>query len=179
MTELIKAGDTIAVDYTGKLENGEEFDSSIGKTPLKFTVGAGMLIKGFDEAVIGMGVGESKTVTIPPEKGYGPRNEEAFVEIKKDLIPEEVPLAVGLILELQGPEGQPVPASVAEIGDEIVKMDINHGLAGKTLVFDITVREMGLEPEPHQCGCGSHSHGCKDGDHGCGSDSKDGCGCGC
>ena len=83
MTEAIKSGDTIAVDYTGKLENGDVFDTSEGKTPLTFTVGAGMLIKGFDDAVMGMKKGESKTVTIPPEEGYGPRHEDAIVEIPR------------------------------------------------------------------------------------------------
>lgn len=167
MTEPIKSGDTIAVDYTGKIENGDVFDTSEGKTPLTFTVGSGMLIKGFDTAVTGMKKGESKTVTIPPEEGYGPRHEDAFVEIPRDQIPEEIPLDKGLVLQLQDPQGQPVPAQVAEITDETVKMDLNHFLAGKTLVFDITIAETGLEAPPaHDCGCG------------CGTDAKD-CGTGC
>jgi len=167
MTDAIKSGDTIAVDYTGKIEDGEVFDSSEGKAPLTFTVGAGMLIKGFDDAVVGMKKGESKTVTILPEEGYGPRHDDAFVEIPRDQFPDEVPLDVGLELQLQNPQGQPVPARVAEISDESVKMDINHFLAGKTLVFDITIAETGLEAPPaHDCGCG------------CGTDAGD-CGSGC
>ena len=174
MTEAIKSGDTIAVDYTGKLEDGEVFDTSEGKTPLTFTVGAGMLIKGFDEAVVGMKKGESKTVTIPPEMGYGPRNEEAMVEIPRDQIPEDLPLQEGIQLQLQDPQGRPVPAIVAEITDEMVKMDVNHFLAGKTLVFDITIADTGLEPPAHGCGCPSAGDcGDKAGD--CGS----GCGGGC
>lgn len=180
MTDLINAGDTISVDYTGRLEDGTVFDSSEGKDPLTFTVGTGMLIRGFDAAVIGMQKGDSKTVTIPPEEGYGPRNEDAFLELPKQHIPEEIPLAVGLTLQLQDPDGRPVPATVAEIGDDSVKMDLNHFLAGKTLNFDITIKETGLEPpEPHQCGCGSHSHDCGSDKSGCGSDEKGNCGCGC
>lgn len=181
MTEVINAGDTISVDYTGRLEDGNIFDSSEGKAPLTFTVGSRMLIKGFENAVIGMKKNESKSVTIPPEDGYGLRNENAFVDLAKKHIPDDIPLSVGLLLELQDPEGRPVPARVAEIGDEFVKMDINHFLAGKTLIFDITIRETGLEPEEiHHCGCGSHSHDCGQHDeHGCGSDSKGSCGCDC
>ncbi|MCP3940500.1 MAG: peptidylprolyl isomerase [Desulfobacteraceae bacterium] len=187
MGEMIQAGDTIAVDYTGKHEDGTVFDTSEGKAPLTFTVGTGMLIKGFDTAVIGMEKGESKTITILPEEGYGPRNEEAFVDVPRQHFPEEIPLAEGLQLELQDPNGRPVPAMVAQIGEESVKMDINHPLAGKTLIFDIAISETGLTPPAQGCGCESHG-GCgsdsKDdcgseskGD--CGSDSKGGCGCGC
>lgn len=172
MTDAIKSGDTIAVDYTGKLEDGDVFDTSEGKTPLTFTVGSGMLIKGFDEAVIGMNKGESKTVTIPPEMGYGPRNEEAVVEIPREQIPDEIPLTEGLELQLQDPDGRPVPARVAEITDETVKMDINHFLAGKTLVFDITIAEIGLTPPSNSCGCDSAGN-CASASDGCGS----GCGC--
>jgi len=166
MTEAIKSGETIAVDYTGKLEDGEVFDTSEGKSPLTFTVGAGMLIKGFDQAVVGMKKGESKTVTIPPEEGYGKRNEDAFVEIPMMHVPEEIPLEVGIELQLQDPSGRPMPARVAEISEESVKMDLNHFLAEKTLTFDITVVQTGLTPVDDDCGCG------------CGTDAQD-CGSNC
>lgn len=179
MTDVINAGDTISVDYTGKLQDGMVFDSSEGKEPLTFTVGSGMLIKGFDTAVIGMKKGEAKTVTIPPEEGYGHRNEEAQFDVPREYFPEEVDLKEGMQIPLQDPQGRPLPATVLEIREEAVKVDINHVLAGKTLVFDITVKETGLEPVAHQCGCGSHSHGCGDENHDCGSDSKGNCGCGC
>lgn len=154
MADAIKTGDTISVHYTGKLENGEVFDSSEGRTPLKFTVGTGMLIKGFDNAVIGMKVGDKKTVTIPPEEGYGLRNEEHFIDIARDQIPKEIPLSEGIQLELQDPNGRPVPATVTDITDDNVRMDINHFLAGKTLEFEISIAETGLEPDPMQCGSG-------------------------
>lgn len=163
MTETIKAGDTISVDYTGKKSDGTIFDTSEGKEPLKFTVGAGMLIQGFDNAVMGMKPGETKTVEVPPEEGYGLRQEDAIVDIPREHIPEEIPLTEGIVLQLQDPEGRPVPATVSEITDESVKMDVNHMLAGETLVFDITVRETGLEPDANACGSG----GCGSGEGGC------------
>lgn len=162
MTKTIQPGDTIAVDYTGKLENGDIFDSSKGRVPLTFTVGTGQLIPGFDAAVVGMKKGDSKTVTIPPDQGYGPRNEDAFVEIPRMHIPEEIPLSEGLELQLQDPDGRPVPARVAHISEETVKMDINHFLAGQTLVFDITIAQTGLTPP--DCGCGTDA---RDGKTGC------------
>ena len=162
MTEPIKAGDTIAVNYTGKFEDGNVFDTSEGREPLKFTVGAGQLIKGFDNAVIGMTAGEKVTVTISPEEGYGVRNEELMVELPKSAVPEEMKIAVGMQLQLSDQNGNPVPAVVAEIGDDVIKMDLNHMLAGKTLVFDIEVVETGLEPASCAPGgdCGGGCSGC-------------------
>ncbi|MFO7988353.1 MAG: FKBP-type peptidyl-prolyl cis-trans isomerase [Thermodesulfobacteriota bacterium] len=159
MTDTIKAGDTISVDYTGKKQDGTVFDSSEGKEPLKFTVGSGMLIQGFDNAVVGMKPGESKTVEVPPDQGYGHRHEDAFVDIPREQIPEEIPLSEGLVLQLQDPQGRPVPATVTEITDENVKMDINHMLAGETLTFDITIKETGLTPDTHDCGPGGCDSG--------------------
>jgi peptidylprolyl isomerase len=164
MTDTIKTGDTISVDYTGKKQDGTVFDTSEGKAPLKFTVGSGMLIQGFANAVVGMKPGESKTVEVPPDQGYGHRHEDAFVTIPRKQIPDEIPLDEGLVLQLQDPQGRPVPAMVTEITDEQVTMDINHMLAGEILTFDITVRETGLEPDAHVCGSG-----------GCGSGGCDSC----
>lgn len=164
MTQTIQPGDTISVNYTGRLDNGDVFDTSEGKTPLKFTVGSGMLIQGFDQAVTGMKKGESVTVTIPPEEGYGHRNEELFIDIPKSQFPEEITLSEGLMLELRDPNGRPVPAWVAEISDDSVRMDINHRLAGKTLEFDITVVETGLEPDQHACGASGCNCGTTCGD---------------
>ncbi len=175
MAEAIKAGDTIKVNYTGKLDNGVVFDSSEGREPLKFTVGTGQLIKGFDQAVIDMTVGDKKTVTILPEDGYGPRNEDNIVELPRDTVPEDMELTIGMQLHLSDPNGNPVPAVVAEIGEDVIKMDINHILAGKTIIFDIEIVETGLEPDAHACGCGTDNEGsCGSG---CGCESGDGCDC--
>ena len=143
MKKAIQSGDTVSVHYTGRVENGEIFDSSQGRRPLSFTVGAGQLIRGFDEAVVGMTAGDSKVVTIAPEQGYGPRRVELIVDIPRDTVPEGMELEKGMRLELVDPQGNKIPAEVFEILDEVVKMDLNHFLAGKTLVFDIEVVESG------------------------------------
>ncbi len=139
MKKLIQSGDTISVHYTGKLENGGIFDSSSGRRPLTFTVGTGQIIRGFDEAVVGMAVGDAKTVTISPEMAYGPRQVELIVDIPKDTVPEGMEIEKGMMIELIDPQGNKIPAEVFEILDEVVKMDLNHFLAGKTLVFDIEI----------------------------------------
>jgi peptidylprolyl isomerase len=164
MSEPVKAGDTISVQYTGKFEDGSVFDSSEGKQPLKFTVGKGQLIKGFDNAVVGMLKGDKKTVTIPPEEGYGPYMEDRVIDMPKDNVPEGMDVKVDMMVQLNDQAGNPIPARVVEITDKAVKLDLNNPLAGKTLMFDIEVVGTGLDPD-HQCGdgnsgCGSCCGGC-------------------
>lgn len=137
-----KNGDKVKVHYTGKLTSGEQFDSSAGRSPLEFTVGAGQMIKGFDSAIPGMEVGHKKTITIAPEDAYGPVNEEAIIEFPKSNIPDSIELEVGMQLQLQSASGHPVPVIVKEIKEEIVVLDANHHLAGKELVFDIELVEI-------------------------------------
>ncbi|MBK7883330.1 MAG: FKBP-type peptidyl-prolyl cis-trans isomerase [Chitinophagaceae bacterium] len=137
-----KNGDVVKVHYTGKLTNGEQFDSSVGREPLEFTVGAGQMIKGFDLAVPGMAVGEKKTINIAPEDGYGPRSEEAMIEFPKENIPADMKLEAGMPLTLSNQQGQPVPVVVVEIKDDVVVLDANHFLAGQELVFDVELVEI-------------------------------------
>ncbi len=160
MSEAIKAGDTIAVNYTGRFEDDTVFDSSEGKQPLRFTVGSGQLIKGFDKAVVGMKKGEKKTITLAPEEAYGPRQEGMIIDIPRAQIPADMKLEVGMRLHLRDPNGNPVPAVVAEITDEVVKMDANHPMAGKTLIFDIEIAETGLKPASESCGDSGGGHVC-------------------
>jgi len=148
MRRAIQSGDTVSVHYTGKLENGEIFDSSSGRRPMTFTVGTGQIIRGFDEAVLGMAVGDRKTVTIAPEMAYGPRQLELIVDIPRNTVPEGMDLEKGMMIELVDPQGNRIPAEVFEILDEVVKMDLNHFLAGKTLVFDIEIVSAGPEQDP-------------------------------
>lgn len=138
----VKEGDVVKVHYTGKLANGEKFDSSEGREPLEFTVGAGQMIKGFDAAMPGMNVGDKKTITIPPADGYGERSEDAVIEFPKENIPEDMKLEPGMSLTLSNQEGQPVPVIVKEIKDDIVILDANHFLAGEDLIFDIELVEI-------------------------------------
>jgi len=148
MRRAIQSGDTVSVHYTGKLESGEVFDSSSGRRPMTFTVGTGQIIRGFDEAVLGMAVGDRKTVTIAPERAYGPRQLELIVDIPRNTVPEGMDLEKGMMIELVDPQGNRIPAEVFEILDEVVKMDLNHFLAGKTLVFDIEIVSTGPEQDP-------------------------------
>ncbi len=155
MTKAVTVGDTISVHYTGRFENGEVFDSSEDRSPLKFTVGAGQLVKGFDDAVVGMMPGEKKTVNVSPEEGYGEHNPDYVIDFPKANIPPEMKLEVGMQLQMSDQAGQPVPVFVAEILDNLVKLDANHPLAGKTLVFDVHIVETGLEADcGNNCSCG-------------------------
>ena len=138
----VKEGDVVKVHYTGKLVNGEQFDSSVGREPLEFTVGAGQMIKGFDDAMPGMNLGEKKTVNIAPEDAYGPRSEEAIIEFPKENVPADMVLEPGMPLTLSNQAGQPVPVIVVEVKDNIIILDANHFLAGQELIFDIELVEI-------------------------------------
>lgn len=140
--EQVKEGDVVRVHYTGKLTNGEQFDSSQGREPLEFTVGAGQMIKGFDDAMPGMSVGEKKTINILPGDAYGEKDEQAMIEFPKANIPPDMKLEPGMQLQLRNENGQPFPVTVAEIKDDVVVLDANHMLAGKELVFDIELMEI-------------------------------------
>ena len=139
----VKEGDLVKVHYTGKLVNGEQFDSSVGRgEPLEFTVGAGQMIKGFDDAMPGMAIGEKKTINIAPEDGYGHRSEEAIIEFPKENVPGDMVLEPGMPLTLSNQAGQPVPVIVVEVKDDIIILDANHFLAGQELIFDIELVEI-------------------------------------
>ena len=138
----VKEGDVVKVHYTGKLVNGEQFDSSVGREPLEFTVGAGQMIKGFDDAMPGMNVGEKKTINIAPEDAYGPRSEEAIIEFPKENVPADMVLEPGMPLTLSNQAGQPVPVIVVEVKEDIIILDANHFLAGQELIFDIELVEI-------------------------------------
>jgi FKBP-type peptidyl-prolyl cis-trans isomerase 2 len=137
-----KSGDKVKVHYHGKLTNGETFDSSEGRAPLEFEVGGGMVIKGFDEGVTGMKVGDKKTVNIPFDQAYGPRNSEMLVEFPKDRFPKDMELEVGLSLMMTDGSGQQFPVVVTEVKEDVVVLDANHPLAGQDLVFDIELVEI-------------------------------------
>jgi peptidylprolyl isomerase len=139
----VKVGDSVKVHYTGKLTNGEQFDSSEGREPLEFTVGAGQMIKGFDAALPGMKVGDKKTVNIPASEAYGEKDEAAIIEFPKANIPKDLNLEPGMQLTLSNAEGQPRPVTVTELKDDVVVLDANHFLAGKELVFDIELVHIG------------------------------------
>jgi len=137
-----KAGDKVKVHYTGKLENGDVFDTSEGREPLEFTLGQGMVISGFDTGVSGMSIGDKKSITIEPAEAYGDRRPDLEVSIKKNVIPADIEPKEGLQLQMQNPEGQLINVVITEVNDEEVLLDANHPLAGKILVFDIELVEI-------------------------------------
>jgi peptidylprolyl isomerase len=137
-----KAGDTVKIHYTGKLEDGTVFDSSVNREPLEFTLNQGQVIPGFENAVLGMAPGESKTHKIPMDQAYGPYREEMVIQVNKSLLPQGLEPEVGQQLQVQQPNGQMVPVFVTEINDGNVTLDANHPLAGENLTFDIQLVEI-------------------------------------
>ncbi len=134
----IAVGDTVSVHYTGKLADGNVFDSSEGRDPLTFEVGSGQLIAGFDQAVLGKEVGDKVSVEIPPEEGYGTHDPNMIQDLPRDRI-QGVDLELNQVLGLEDDQGRPFQAQVVGLTDDVVKLDFNHFLAGKTLTFDIEV----------------------------------------
>lgn len=137
-----KDGDTVKVHYTGTLENGEVFDTSQEREPLEFQLGQGQLIPGFEKAVIGMSEGDSTTVDIPSDEAYGEVREDLVITVPKDQLPEEVEPQVGMQLQVNQQNGQPIPVRVTEIKEEELVLDANHPLAGKDLKFEIELLEV-------------------------------------
>lgn len=140
--KLASKGDSVKVHYTGKLEDGTVFDSSKDREPLEFSIGERQVIKGFEEAVIGMAEGQSKTVEIPAEESYGPRRDDLVVTINRSQVPPDIELEEGLHLQMKQPSGTVFNVMVAEITDDTVTLDANHPLAGKDLTFDIELVEV-------------------------------------
>lgn len=140
--QAVKNGDTVRVHYHGRLTNGTTFDSSEGRDPLEFQVGAGMVIKGFDSGVVDMVAGDKKTLNIPVEEAYGPKNDELIMDFPKQNIPEDLNPQVGMELQMSNPQGQVFPVKVTAISSEFITLDANHPLAGEPLVFDIELVEI-------------------------------------
>lgn len=178
--ETVRSGLFVSVDYKGTLENGDVFDSSHGRLPLEVQIGADQLIKGFEDALIGMSLNEKKTFTLAPEEAYGLRDDSQQRSFPISEIPPGMNPEVGQTIALSTPGGQHIPATISEVTNEQVTIDLNHPLAGRSLTFEIEV--VGINSEPTQvqggcgCGCGSDPHqagsGC-----GCDGDCSSGCGC--
>jgi peptidylprolyl isomerase len=137
-----KTGDTVRVHYTGTLDDGSQFDSSAGREPLEFALGSGQVIPGFDTAVAGMSVGESRSVRIPAEDAYGARHDELISDVPRSALPQDLEPAVGMHLQAQGPDGQVMQLLVVAVAEESFTVDGNHPLAGETLNFDIELVEI-------------------------------------
>ena len=140
--QKVKTGDTVKVHYHGRLANGETFDSSAGRNPLEFEVGSGTVIKGFDNGVTGMQVGEKKTINIPVEDAYGPVNTDMLIEYPKDRFPSDLKVEVDMPLMMSSASGEQFQVRVDEIKDDVIILDANHPLAGEDLIFDIELVEI-------------------------------------
>ena len=138
----IKTGDTVKVHYTGKLADGSEFDSSINKEPMQFKIGEGKLIPGFEQAVVGMSVGEKNTFTIPSTEAYGERRDDMNVNVEKEKLPDDLEPELGQQLQIQQQDGNAIPVVIADVTDTHVTLDANHPLAGEDLTFEIEVVEV-------------------------------------
>lgn len=142
----IEKGNNVKVEYEGKLEDGTIFDTSSHgdhEHLLEFTVGEGKVIKGFDDAIIGMEVGEEKEITLTPEQAYGQPDPNNVQKIPKSaMAPGQEEPKPGMTLMLANPEGQQFPAVIKEVEADTITLDLNHPLAGKTLIFKVKVREV-------------------------------------
>ncbi|EIJ40278.1 FKBP-type peptidyl-prolyl cis-trans isomerase [Galbibacter orientalis] len=138
----VKENDTVKVHYTGKLVDGQVFDSSLEREPLEFKLGEGQLIPGFENGILNMAVNEKKTINIPSSEAYGEVRQELLQEIPKNELPEDIKPEVGMGLVSRTPEGREIQLVVADVKDESIVVDANHPLAGKDLIFEIEVLEI-------------------------------------
>lgn len=134
-------GDRVRVSYVGRFADGTVFDSSEGQEPLEFTIGASEVIAGFDEAIRGLAPGDSRSVEIPPDQGYGLHLPEMVAEVERRMIPDDHQLAVGNFLEVRAANGATFEVRVAELNEKTVHLDANHPLAGKVLHFEVKLLE--------------------------------------
>jgi peptidylprolyl isomerase len=132
-----KSGDTVSVDYTGKLSDGTVFDTSADREPLEFTLGQGEMMPAFERAIVGMKAGQKKTFTVAAEEAYGSYYEERVVVFSRTEIPKDITPQVGMMLQQTQEDGSVITATIIEVTDETVTLDANHPLAGKDLTFEI------------------------------------------
>jgi peptidylprolyl isomerase len=137
-----ESGSTIKVHYTGKLDDGTVFDSSREREPLEFTIGSGGIIKGFENGVMGMAVGDAKTIKIPSTDAYGPFREDLVMSVEKSQLPHDIPPAKGQMLSLRHPNGESIDVMITEVTSDSVTLNANHPLAGNDLTFELELVEI-------------------------------------
>jgi len=142
MERVVRNGDTVKIHYTARLKNGNVFESSRGHVPLQFTIGDGSVIPGLEKAVIGMKVGDKKTVEVPPEDAFGPRHEELVFKVERNSIPSDIKPFIGQNLQMQHPDGSYINLVVTDMDDETITLDANHPLAGSFIIFDLELVEI-------------------------------------
>ena len=141
-SEIAETGDTVKVHYTGRLQDGTVFDRSVGSEPLEFTLGQRQMIPGFEQAVIGMKIGESKTVTIPVDEAYGPRRDDMIVETERSELSESINPQIGMQLQMTQSGGSIIVVTIIDVSETTITIDANHALAGHDLIFDIELVEI-------------------------------------
>ncbi len=139
---MIEDGKKVKIHYTGTLSDGEKFDSSEGRDPLEFETGSGMVIPGFETGVKDMAVGEKKSIHIPVAEAYGEKREEMVMEFERAQLPEGLEPEVGMGLQMQGPQGQPIPVQITAVAEAAITIDANHPLAGQNLNFELELVEV-------------------------------------
>jgi peptidylprolyl isomerase len=140
--DAARVGDKVSVNYTGRSQDREVFESSVGLRPLIFTIGSGEVVKGFENAVVGMFPGQHKTVTVDPEDGFGMYDESLVIEVPMEDLPEDLDVEVGMDFEIEDDEGNILPATVIEILDDSILVDANAPMAGKKVIYDIELLEI-------------------------------------
>ncbi len=140
--KLAQTGDTVKIHYTGKLTDQSVFDSSVNREPLEFTIGESGIINGLQQAVIGMGIGDKKSIVVSPEEAFGPVREELIVDVDREHLPENITPEVGEQLRVQKPDGSFIDVRITHTTDTAVTIDANHPLAGQTLLFDVELVEI-------------------------------------
>lgn len=159
--QKVENGKFVTVEYKGTLDNGEVFDTTEGKNPIELQMGAGQIIKGFEDELLGMEVNEEKTFTLSPENAYGSRNEENMHTFSREEVPADMNPEVGQLIGLQTPDGQQIPAKVAQFDEEKLVVDLNHPLADKSLTFEIRVTGINETPtQMPESDCSSCGAGC-------------------
>ena len=138
----VKGNETVKLHYTGKLGNGQVFDSSLEREPLEIKLGEGRLIPGFEKGLLDMKVNEKKTISIPKEEAYGDVQQELFQKVPRENLPQEIKPEVGMGLVSKNPDGSERQLRVAEVKDDFIIVDANHPLAGQDLIFDLEVLEI-------------------------------------
>lgn len=161
--EKVEKGKFVSVNYKGTLENGEVFDSSEGGQPMEVMVGGGQVIQGFEDALVGMELNEKKNFTLEPDEAYGHRDENQLHTFSRQEVPPDVNPEIGDVIGLQTPDGQQIPATIAEADEEKIVVDLNHPLAGKKLNFEIEVVDISETPTQMQAACGSSGCDCSSG----------------
>ena len=161
--QKVENGKFVSVEYKGVMENGEVFDSTEGREPIELQVGAGQIIKGFEDALIGMALNEKKEFAVEPQDGYGTRDENNIHTFSREEVPADMNPQEGEMIGLQTPDGQQIPARVAQFDEEKLVVDLNHPLADQTLTFEVEV--VGINDAPTQTAeqCGSGGCDCSSG----------------